>query len=130
MHVNIDSNYKDKTGAKLASELIRKCVHCGFCNATCPTYQTLGDERSGPRGRISIIKDLMEGKPTSTDSLHHLDQCLLCRNCETTCPSGVQYSKIYEHGKPLMENIEKKTILASINKNYFKKIFIVKKLSY
>ena len=72
MHVNIDSNYKDKTGAKLASELIRKCVHCGFCNATCPTYQTLGDERSGPRGRISIIKDLMEGKPTSTDSLHHL----------------------------------------------------------
>ena len=63
MHVNIDSNYEDKNGAKLASQLIRKCVHCGFCNATCPTYQTLGDERSGPRGRISIIKDLLEGNP-------------------------------------------------------------------
>ena len=126
MHVNIDSNYKDKNGAKLASQLIRKCVHCGFCNATCPTYQTLGDERSGPRGRISIIKDLLEGKPTSTDSLHHLDQCLLCRNCETTCPSGVQYSKIYEHGKPLMENIEKRRFWPRLIRTILKKFLLSK----
>ena len=124
MHVNINQKYNDQAVAKQTSSLIRKCVHCGFCNATCPTYQTLGDERSGPRGRISIIKDLLEGKPTSTDSLKHLDQCLLCRNCETTCPSGVQYSKIYEYGKPFMEKIEKRYFVLRISRLLVKKFLL------
>ncbi len=87
-----------------AGAILRKCVHCGFCTATCPTYQLLGDELDGPRGRIYLIKQVVEGKPASTDTLGHLDRCLTCRNCETTCPSGVKYGHLVDIGRKLVED--------------------------
>ncbi|MCP4877735.1 MAG: glycolate oxidase subunit GlcF [Gammaproteobacteria bacterium] len=83
--------------------ILRNCVHCGFCNATCPTYQLLGDELDGPRGRIYQMKQYFEGAPANTEILGHLDRCLTCRACETTCPSGVKYSHLLEIGKELIE---------------------------
>lgn len=81
---------------QLADSILRKCVHCGFCNATCPTYQELGDEVDGPRGRIYMIKEMLEGKPVTVLTAKHLDRCLLCRACETTCPSGVEFSRLMD----------------------------------
>src|SRR6266571_8437028 len=86
-----------------AEAILRACVHCGFCTATCPTYQLLGDELDGPRGRIYLIKQVLEGAtPTATTQLH-LDRCLTCRACETTCPSGVQYGKLVDIGRKIVE---------------------------
>lgn len=82
-----------------AEAILRRCVHCGFCNATCPTYQILGDELDGPRGRIYLIKSLLEGQVSSARTQTHLDRCLACRACETTCPSGVQYGRLVEIGR-------------------------------
>ena len=79
-----------------ADAILRSCVHCGFCNATCPTYQLLGDELDGPRGRIYLIKDFLETQEQSPRLQQHLDRCLTCRACETTCPSGVQYGELLE----------------------------------
>jgi glycolate oxidase iron-sulfur subunit len=86
-----------------ADRILRSCVHCGFCNATCPTYQLLGDELDGPRGRIYQIKQLLEGAVVTRATLTHLDRCLTCRNCETTCPSGVRYGALLEIGRELAE---------------------------
>ena len=86
-----------------AEAILRKCVHCGFCTATCPTYQLLGDELDGPRGRIYLIKQVVEGKPATAATLSHLDRCLTCRNCETTCPSGVRYGHLVDVGRKLVE---------------------------
>ncbi|MCQ9618196.1 glycolate oxidase subunit GlcF [Paenalcaligenes niemegkensis] len=86
-----------------AKEVIANCVHCGFCNATCPTYQILGDELDGPRGRIYLMKEMFEGKPVSEITQQHLDRCLTCRACETTCPSGVKYSELVDVGRRVME---------------------------
>jgi len=86
-----------------AQEILRKCVHCGFCTATCPTYQLLGDELDGPRGRIYLIKQVVEGVTPTAATLEHLDRCLTCRNCETTCPSGVQYGHLLDIGRKLVE---------------------------
>jgi glycolate oxidase iron-sulfur subunit len=86
-----------------AEEILRRCVHCGFCNATCPTYQVLGDELDGPRGRIYLIKQALEGEPVGRATQLHLDRCLVCRNCETTCPSGVQYSRLLDIGRRVVE---------------------------
>lgn len=88
---------------KEADAILRTCVHCGFCNATCPTYQLLGDEKDGPRGRIYLIKQLLEGKEATEKTQQHLDRCLTCRNCETTCPSGVKYSHLLEIGRNHIE---------------------------
>jgi len=82
-----------------AESILRSCVHCGFCNATCPTYQILGDELDGPRGRIYQIKQMLEGNAPSRSTLLHLDRCLTCMNCETTCPSGVRYGRLLEIGR-------------------------------
>jgi glycolate oxidase iron-sulfur subunit len=86
-----------------AEAILRKCVHCGFCNATCPTYQLLGDELDGPRGRIYLIKEMLEGGTVTERTQAHLDRCLTCRNCETTCPSGVHYGQLVEIGRNLVE---------------------------
>lgn len=86
-----------------ADAILRSCVHCGFCNATCPTYLLLGDELDGPRGRIYLIKQVLEGHNPSHKTLTHLDRCLTCRNCETTCPSGVQYGRLADIGRELVE---------------------------
>ena len=86
-----------------ADAILRSCVHCGFCNATCPTYQIQGDELDGPRGRIYLIKQLLEGEAEVGTARQHLDRCLTCRNCETTCPSGVEYSRLLEIGREQVE---------------------------
>ena len=86
-----------------AEAILRRCVHCGFCTATCPTYQLLGDELDGPRGRIYLIKDVLEGGAATATTRLHLDRCLTCRNCETTCPSGVQYGRLVDIGRKVVE---------------------------
>jgi glycolate oxidase iron-sulfur subunit len=86
-----------------AEAILRKCVHCGFCTATCPTYQLLGDELDGPRGRIYLIKQVLEGEPPTRATQLHLDRCLTCRNCESTCPSGVQYGQLVDIGRAIVE---------------------------
>jgi len=86
-----------------AEAILRSCVHCGFCNATCPTYQLLGDERDGPRGRIYQIKSLLEGEAITAETASHLDRCLGCRACETTCPSGVRYGRLLDYARPLVD---------------------------
>jgi glycolate oxidase iron-sulfur subunit len=86
-----------------AEAILRKCVHCGFCTATCPTYQLLGDELDGPRGRIYLMKQVLEGHAPTRSTQLHLDRCLTCRNCETTCPSGVQYGNLVEIGRRVVD---------------------------
>ena len=82
-----------------ADAILRACVHCGFCTATCPTYQLLGDELDGPRGRIYLIKQALEGGEVTSKTQLHLDRCLTCRSCETTCPSGVRYGRLVDIGR-------------------------------
>jgi glycolate oxidase iron-sulfur subunit len=86
-----------------AEAILRKCVHCGFCTATCPTYQLLGDELDGPRGRIYLMKQVLEGQAPTRATQLHLDRCLTCRNCETTCPSGVEYGNLVEIGRRIVD---------------------------
>lgn len=88
---------------RVAEDILRSCVHCGFCNATCPTYQLLGDELDGPRGRIYQIKSVLEGNEVSRKTQTHLDRCLTCRNCETTCPSGVKYHTLLDIGRETVD---------------------------
>lgn len=94
---------RDTPRGQEADGILRSCVHCGFCTATCPTYQLLGDELDGPRGRIYLIKQVLEGVTPTRDTQVHLDRCLTCRNCESTCPSGVQYGHLVDIGRELVE---------------------------
>jgi glycolate oxidase iron-sulfur subunit len=94
---------KDTPEGCEADRILRACVHCGFCNATCPTYQLLGDELDGPRGRIYLIKESLEGQPVTARTQLHLDRCLTCLACETTCPSGVQYGRLADIGRKLVD---------------------------
>jgi len=102
MQTAIAEFIKDTPQGREADEILRKCVHCGFCNATCPTYQILGDELDGPRGRIYLIKRVLEGTAPSAATQLHLDRCLTCRNCETTCPSGVRYGRLVDIGRGIV----------------------------
>src|ERR1700732_4046230 len=103
MQTNLSEEAKTLARADEAEAILRSCVHCGFCNATCPTYQLLGNELDGPRGRIYLIKQLLEGEPVSDKTQLHLDRCLSCRNCETTCPSGVTYHALLDIGRAELE---------------------------
>src|SRR5689334_8093733 len=94
---------KDTAEGHEADAILRKCVHCGFCTATCPTYQLLGDELDGPRGRIYLVKQVLEGAEPTEKTRLHLDRCLTCRSCETTCPSGVQYGRLADIGRAIVE---------------------------
>ncbi|MFZ6675981.1 glycolate oxidase subunit GlcF [Undibacterium sp. Xuan67W] len=104
MQTNLADFIKNTREGKEAEDILRKCVHCGFCTATCPTYQLLGDELDGPRGRIYLIKQVLEGKPATVKTQQHLDRCLTCRNCESTCPSGVQYGRLIDIGRKVVED--------------------------
>lgn len=106
MDVSINQRFVQQPEAQDAAEIIRKCVHCGFCTATCPTYQLLGDESDSPRGRIYLIRQLLEKGGATIKTRTHLDRCLLCRACETTCPSGVQYGQLIEYGRQLLEQVQ------------------------
>jgi glycolate oxidase iron-sulfur subunit len=103
MQTNLADFIKDTPQGQEADAILRKCVHCGFCTATCPTYQLLGDELDGPRGRIYLIKQVLEGKPATEKTQLHLDRCLTCRNCETTCPSGVNYGRLIDIGRDVVD---------------------------
>ncbi|MFC6669825.1 glycolate oxidase subunit GlcF [Marinobacterium aestuariivivens] len=103
MKTTILPQYKNSVQGQEAEEILRTCVHCGFCTATCPTYQELNDERDGPRGRIYLIKQLLEDGQVTEKTRTHLDRCLTCRSCETTCPSGVQYGRLIDIGRGLVE---------------------------
>ncbi|MBO9516217.1 MAG: glycolate oxidase subunit GlcF [Variovorax sp.] len=104
MQTELAPEFKDTPEGREAEAILRKCVHCGFCTATCPTYQLLGDELDGPRGRIYLIKQVLEGKAPTRSTQLHLDRCLTCRNCETTCPSGVQYGHLVDIGRKIVED--------------------------
>ncbi|UDF36665.1 UNVERIFIED_ORG: glycolate oxidase subunit GlcF [Shinella sp. XGS7] len=103
MQTQLAPPYQGTPEGRQAEEILRRCVHCGFCTATCPTYQLLGDELDGPRGRIYLIKQVLEGATPTAATQQHLDRCLACRNCESTCPSGVQYGQLVEIGRQLVE---------------------------
>jgi glycolate oxidase iron-sulfur subunit len=103
METRLAPGFRDSVEGKTAETILRACVHCGFCNATCPTYQLLGDELDGPRGRIYQIKQVLEGAPATARTQLHLDRCLTCRSCESTCPSGVEYGHLLEVGRAAVE---------------------------
>jgi glycolate oxidase iron-sulfur subunit len=103
MQTHIAAEFAGTADGQEAEAILRKCVHCGFCTATCPTYQLLGDELDGPRGRIYLIKQVLEGHAPTRATQLHLDRCLTCRNCETTCPSGVQYGNLVEIGRRIVD---------------------------
>jgi glycolate oxidase iron-sulfur subunit len=103
MQTNIAASFRDTPEGEVAERILRSCVHCGFCLATCPTYQILGDELDSPRGRIYLMKQVLEGATPTAKTQLHLDRCLTCRNCETTCPSGVEYAKLLDIGRDIVE---------------------------
>ncbi|NOY66722.1 MAG: glycolate oxidase subunit GlcF [Gammaproteobacteria bacterium] len=103
MQTRLPDNFLATEQGKIANKILRSCVHCGFCTATCPTYQLLGDELDSPRGRIYLIKQMLEGNDVSRRTQIHLDRCLTCRACETTCPSGVEYGKLIDLGRNWIE---------------------------
>ncbi len=103
MQTNLASWVRDTDEGQDADEILRRCVHCGFCLATCPTYQILGDELDSPRGRIYLMKQVLEGVEPTEATQEHLDRCLTCRNCETTCPSGVEYGALVDIGRNLVD---------------------------
>ncbi len=111
MQTELAKEYLGTPNGEIAESILRKCVHCGFCLATCPTYQLLGNELDGPRGRIYLIKQVLEGEnPTATTQLH-LDRCLTCRSCESTCPSGVRYAQLLEVGREVVESKVPRTLI-------------------
>ena len=103
MQTTLAESFRNTPEGEVAEGILRSCVHCGFCLATCPTYQLLGNELDSPRGRIYLIKQVLEGATPTAKTQLHLDRCLTCRNCETTCPSGVEYGKLLDIGRHLVE---------------------------
>src|ERR1700741_4067499 len=100
MQTNFSPELLPDSHMRASEKILRTCVHCGFCTATCPTYLLLGDELDGPRGRIYLIKDMLEGgKPASVTVARHIDRCLSCLACMTTCPSGVHYMHLVDHAR-------------------------------
>jgi glycolate oxidase iron-sulfur subunit len=122
MRTDFVKPHSEDNQGKIANDILRKCVHCGFCNATCPTYQLLGDELDGPRGRIYLIKQILEGKEVTEKTQLHLDRCLICRACETTCPSGVEYSKLLEVGQHVLQEKVKRSAWSRLNRIVLNKI--------
>jgi len=106
MDITLAKPFAQLEQAQVAADIVRNCVHCGFCTATCPTYQLLGEESDSPRGRIYLIRELLEKGTATAKTRLHLDRCLLCRACETTCPSGVHYSRLLETGRELLEQVQ------------------------
>jgi glycolate oxidase iron-sulfur subunit len=109
MQTRLSAAFLETPAGREADAILRKCVHCGFCTATCPTYQLLGDELDGPRGRIYLIKEMLEGTEPSRATQLHLDRCLTCRACETTCPSGVSYGRLLDIGRHQVERVVPRT---------------------
>ena len=118
MQTNFKKNQLENPEINTSEKILRKCVHCGMCNATCPTFQILGDELSGPRGRIYLIKDMLENnKPANAKITKHIDQCLSCYACLTTCPAGVDYLHLIDHGRNHVERTYKRPIFQRLLRN-------------
>ena len=122
MQTNLIDKYKNSVIGQEADQILRSCVHCGFCTATCPTYQLLGDELDGPRGRIYLMKQVLEGKEVTQKTQAHLDRCLTCRSCETTCPSGVQYGRLVDIGRHIVEQEVGRTLLEKVQRKALRTI--------
>ena len=120
MQTQLADFIRDTPEGQEAAEILGKCVHCGFCTATCPTYQLLGDELDGPRGRIYLIKQVLEGAQPTAKTQLHLDRCLTCRNCETTCPSGVQYGRLVDIGRKVVDEKVARGVGATLTRTMLK----------
>jgi len=119
METNFSEKQLEDKNNKSSEKILRKCVHCGFCNATCPTYELLGDELDGPRGRIYLIKDMIENdKPANKNIVKHIDRCLSCYSCMTTCPSGVNYMHLIDHGRNHIEKTYKRPFIDRFIRNF------------
>lgn len=122
MQTDLHPQFKDTAIGNEADAILRSCVHCGFCTATCPTYQELGDERDGPRGRIYLIKQLLETGTATEKTRTHLDRCLNCRSCETTCPSGVEYGRLVDIGKEIIERQQSRPLFDRLKRWGLRKV--------
>ena len=120
MQTNLANFIKGTAEGDEAEAILRACVHCGFCTATCPTYQLLGDELDGPRGRIYLIKQVLEGADVTAKPQLHLDRCLTCRNCESTCPSGVKYGRLADIGRKVVEQRVQRPLWQRIQRTLLK----------
>ncbi len=123
MYVNLHPELCQSPAAKEAADIVQSCVHCGFCNATCPTYQDRFDERDGPRGRIYLIKNMLESGQASDVARTHLDRCLTCRACETTCPSGVEYGRLADIGREMVDDIGERALHQRIVRRLLRWVF-------
>ncbi len=128
MQTRLTQNLLNPALTAEADKILRSCVHCGFCTATCPTYQIFSDELDGPRGRIYLIKQMLEGDKPTKKTRMHLDRCLSCRSCETTCPSGVQYSRLLDIGKQFAEQQIKRSLPAKLARKSLLSLLLSKKL--
>ena len=128
MDIRVSKSFEGRAAAEEAAQIVKKCVHCGFCNATCPTYQLLGDELDGPRGRIYLMKSMLEGNTVSGHTQLHLDRCLTCRSCESTCPSGVRYGRLLEIGRELAEQEVRRSLKERLVRFVLRKIMTSRKL--
>jgi glycolate oxidase iron-sulfur subunit len=116
MQTNIIESFKHTADGQEAESILRACVHCGFCTTTCPTYQLLGNELDSPRGRIYLIKEMLEGAAVTAKTQLHLDRCLTCRSCETTCPSGVQYGRLVDIGRAFVEDRTSRSLAQTLQR--------------
>lgn len=123
MQTSFNNEFLNTVDGQRANEILRKCVHCGFCNATCPTYQLTGDELDGPRGRIYLIKNYFEEHKSGSTSMHHLDRCLTCLSCESTCPSGVEYGSLLDIGRAHIETTTKRPLFERLKRKLLLKLF-------
>ncbi len=122
MQTNLADFIKDTPQGQEADSILRKCVHCGFCLATCPTYNLLGDELDSPRGRIYLMKEMLEGAPVTAKTQLHLDRCLTCRACESTCPSGVQYGRLVDIGREIVESKVQRSAIDRLKRTVLKTV--------
>ena len=122
MQTNLIESYKNTADGLEAESILRACVHCGFCTATCPTYQLLGNELDSPRGRIYLIKEMLEGAAVTDKTMLHLDRCLTCRSCETTCPSGVQYGRLVDIGRAIAEQKTQRGLAQTVQRGLLRAV--------
>ena len=123
MYLKLHSDFAGNALAREAADIIKSCVHCGFCNATCPTYQELFDERDGPRGRLYLVKHMLESGQAGDATRMHLDRCLTCRACETTCPSGVRYSRVADNGREIIDKSTRRPIAERLMRGFARRVF-------